>query len=127
MPTPHRHGKRGIKFAQDASQPGIPPISFGNIYPRDDVVAVFDDRESADRALQALIEVGIPQDDVDVIDAESVLATDREVRQHRGPLARLESWLSTAFSDDAADYASYIHEAERGHHLVIVHAQDADV
>jgi hypothetical protein len=80
-----------------------------------------------DRALHALIEAGIREDNVDVADAALVLEADRDLRQHRTVIERLQAWLSTALSDDAADYSSYIHEAERGHPLVIVHARDSEV
>ena len=98
-------------------------MSFGNIYPRDDVVAVIDDRDAAERATQALIAAGVPEDDVDLADPQSVLEADRDSRQHRDAFERLQSWLSVVFSDDAADYSSYVREAERRHYLVIAHAQ----
>jgi hypothetical protein len=39
--------------------------SLGNPSPRDDIVAVIDDRESAERAVRALRNAGLPEDDVD--------------------------------------------------------------
>jgi hypothetical protein len=119
------HVKHSLKHAHDPSRPSTPPISFGNIYPRDDVIAVIDDREAADRARQALVQAGIPEDDVDVADAASVLEADQDFRQHRGAVERFQAWLSAAFSDDALDYRDYVHEAQRGHTLMMVHAQNA--
>ena len=109
------------------SPANAPPTSFGNIYPRDDVVAVIDDRESAERAVRALSNAGLPRDDVDLLDGPSVVETSRAFQQHRGRLQRLEAWLSSAFSDDAAYARSYVLEAERGHYLVIAHAPRPDV
>ena len=127
MPALHAHARHSLKRSRDTTQPSTPPISFGNIYPRDDVIAVFEDRASADRALLAIIEAGIPEHDVEVADAEAVLQAHHEFRRRRGDLQRLQAWISTLFSDDAAAYASYIHEAEHGHALVIVHVASPDV
>jgi hypothetical protein len=91
------------------------------------VVAVIDDRESAERAVRALSDAGLPEDAVDLLDGPSVVEAIRSFRQHRGRLQRLEAWLSSAFSDDA-DYARiYALEAERGHYLVIAHAAQPEL
>jgi hypothetical protein len=105
----------------------MPPRLLGNAYPRDDVVAVVDDRESAQRAVRALIEAGLPEDDVDLLDGPTVAEASRSFEEHRGRLQRFEVWLSSAFSDDAAYARAYVLEAERGHHLVIAHAQRPEV
>jgi hypothetical protein len=101
-----------------------PPTSLGNIYPRDDVVAVIDDRESAERAVRALNDAGLPESDVDLLDGPSVAEANRRLG---GRLQRLEAWLSTALSDDAAYARAYVLETERGHYLVVAHAPRADV
>jgi hypothetical protein len=105
-----------------ALDPGKPPTSLGNHYPRDDVVAVIDDRESAERAVRALREAGLPDDDVDLLDGPTMVEADRSFRRHRGRLKTLEAWLSTLFSDEASYARTYVLEAERGHYLVIAHA-----
>ncbi len=65
---------------------------------------------------------------MDLFDGPSLVEANRSFVQHRGMLQSFESWLSEAFSDDAADARGYLHEAELGHYLVIVHApQDAVV
>jgi hypothetical protein len=88
---------------------------------------VIDDRESAEQAVEALRHTGLPDDDVDLLDGRFVVETSRSFEQHRGRLQRLEAWLSSAFSDDAAYARSYVLEAERGHYLVIAHAPRPDV
>ena len=91
-------------------------------YPRDDVVAVIDDRASAEQAVRALTNAGLPDDDVDLLDGPCVARASRSFRQHRGRRQRLETWFSPALSDDAAYSRAYALEAERGHYLVIAHA-----
>lgn len=104
-----------------------PPASLGNIYPRDDVVAVIDDREWAERAVRALSDAGLPEADVELLGGPALLEARDSFLEHRGWLQRLEAWLSAAFSDDAAYARSYALEAERGHYLVIAHAPQAEV
>jgi hypothetical protein len=109
------------------TQANLPPSSFGNIYPRDDVIAVIDDRESAEQAVRALRDAGLSQDDVVLRDGPSVVEASRSFQQHRGRLRAFEAWLSSAFSDDAAYARTYLLEAERGHYLVIAHAAKPEV
>jgi hypothetical protein len=104
-----------------------PPTSLGNIYPRDDVVAVIDDWDSAQQAVRALSAAGMPEGDVELLDGPSVVEASRSFEQHRGRFQRLEAWLSEALSDDAAYARGYVLEAERGHHLVIAHAPQPEV
>jgi hypothetical protein len=104
-----------------------PPLVFGVLYPRDDVVAVFDDADQAYRAQAALRGVGIPEDDSDVLEPTFVLAAKREIEDRRGWLGQLLAGVSRLASDDARYIQSDWHEAERGHSLVVVHASTAAV
>jgi hypothetical protein len=105
----------------------LPPTSLGNIYPLDDVVAVIDDKESAEQAVRALSDAGLQDDDVDLLDGPAVVEADRSFRQRGSRLQKFEAWLSAVFSDDA-DYArTYVLEAQHGHYLVIVHAAEPEV
>ena len=61
-----------------------------------------------------------------MVDGAAVLEADRDFQHHRGVLERIEAWLSTAFSDDAAVHRNYLQEAARGHTLVMAHAADAE-
>ena len=96
----------------------------GGVYPLDDVVAVIDDRQSADHAVQSLRDAGVAEDDVDLLDGPSLVAASQ---QPCGRLQRIEAWLSDKFSDDEAYARSYALEAERGHYLVIAHAPKPEV
>src|ERR687888_1213618 len=104
-----------------------PPLAFGVLYPRDDVVAVFEDADQAQRAQAALRRVGIPEDDSDVLEPTFVLAAKRDIEGRRGWLGRLLAGLSALASDDARYIQADWHEAERGHSLVVVHASTSAV
>jgi hypothetical protein len=104
-----------------------PPTSLGNIYPRGDVLAVIDDRESAERAVRSLTDAGLPADAVFLLDGPTVLEAYELNEQQRGSLQRFEAWLSAAFSDDAAYAEEYALEARRGHYMVVVHAAREDL
>jgi hypothetical protein len=107
----HAHAEHSLRGPLGVTRAHEPPTSLGNTYPLDDVVAVIDDRASAEQAMQALTDAGLPGDDVDLLDGPSVT----------------EAWLSSAFSDDAAYARAYALEAERGHYLVIAHAPQPEV
>jgi hypothetical protein len=121
------HAKHRPRNALGTTRTSLPPTSLGNIYPRDDVVAVIDDKESAELAVRALSDAGLPDDDVDLLDGPTVVEADQSLRQRGGRLRKFEAWLSAAFSDDG-DYArTYLQEAQRGHYLVVVHAAEPEV
>ena len=121
------HAKHSARNDLDPTGTRLPPTSLGNIYPLDDVVAVIDDKESAEQAVRALSDAGLQDDDVDLLDASKVVEADQALRQHGGRLRKFEAWLSAVFSDDA-DYArTYVLEAERGHYLVVAHAAEPEV
>ncbi len=105
----------------------MPPSILGFVYPLDDVVAVIDDRESAERAVRSLRDAGLPEEDIELLDGPFVLEASRSFQKNQGRLQKIEAWLSTAFSDDVAYARDYILQAERGHFLLIVHAQQQDV
>ena len=106
------HAKHSPRSALGPTRTRLPPTSLGNIYPLDDVVAVIDDKESAEQAIRALSDAGLRDDDMDLLDGPTVVEGDQSLRQRGGGLRKFEAWLSAVFSDDA-DYArTYVHAAE---------------
>lgn len=93
-------------------------------YPVDDVVGVINDQASAEHAVQALRNAGLPEQDINLLDGLSVIATRRSHEQQHGNLHRFAARLASLFSDDVAYALEYLHEAERGHYLLIVHAPE---
>ena len=126
LPRISPHAAHRPPVHSDRPQSG-PPLAFGVLYPRDDVVAVIDDLEQAHRAEAALHTAGIPADDTDVLEPTWVLAARRDIERRRGWLGRLSAGLSTLASDDARYIRMDWREAERGHALVVVHAPTAAV
>jgi hypothetical protein len=126
-PRANAHARHRVRGAEDPTRANMPPTILGFVYPLDDVVAVIDGRESAERAARSLRDAGLSEEDVELLDGPFVVEASRSLQTHSGSLQRIEAWLSTAFSDELAYAREYILEAERGHYLLIVHAQRQDV
>jgi len=100
------------------------PNQFGVLYPVHDFVAVIDDWVEAQQAGQALKELGIPEEDIDLLDNARARAIDREAMKHLGLADKLKRALSRVFSDDAAYHESLTDAVNAGGALVIVHVTD---
>ena len=98
--------------------PGPPPTSFGNVYPRGDIVVVVQDRESALALAAALGESGFPETDLDILDPETVVAAAEELRRRRTFLGRISSLLG----DEGHLAERSLELARAGHPVVLVHA-----
>ena len=98
--------------------PGPPPTSFGNLYPRGDIVLVVHDRESAQVLLKALGDVGFPETDLDILEPEMVIAAAEELRKSRTLLGRIGSLLG----DEGSLADRSLELARAGHPVVLVHA-----
>lgn len=99
-----------------------PPLTFGTLYPQDDIVAVIDDLGQAHQAEAALHAAGIPADESDVLTAALVMEGLHDMERRRGWAGRLAAGVGSLVSDDAAHMRTYRDEAQRGHALVVVHA-----
>jgi hypothetical protein len=124
----HPHADHRPPVDQDPSKLGPPPpgtMSFGNLYPLNDMLAVIHDRATAERAVQALKEAGVPDGDVDLLDGAWFAEALRGIGEHRGVVARLAALLPT---DESLLVRRYVAEAEQGHSIVVLHApQPEDV
>ena len=69
------------------------PEHMGVLYPEHDFVAVIDDWQQAQRAVQALKALGIAEDDIDLLDNARARALDREAMAltAKGPLTEAPS------------------------------------
>jgi hypothetical protein len=95
---------------------------FGSYYPTGYVVAVFDQRDRAEQAAQALrAAAGEHADQVRVFAGEEVLALDRRVRRERTLTQRLGGLFA---SDEGEAQQQYLEAAQRGATIVTVHAPD---
>ncbi len=102
--------------------PGPPPTSFGNLYPRGDVVVVVQDRESAQALLNALGDAGFPETDLDILEPEVVVAAADKLRLSRTLLGRIGSLLG----DEGSLADRSLELARAGHPVVLVHAPSSD-
>lgn len=103
------------------------PLSWGILYPWNDLIAVIDDYGEAERAARALLDAGIAGDAIDVLEGRYFVALHRSLRRRRGIFARMAAGVSRLFSDDAAAQQALVDEARQGHALLIVHAEAAGV
>jgi hypothetical protein len=106
---------------------GGPPLSFGTLYPEGDVHAVIDDRDQAERAVQALRAAGIPEGDIDLVEGPWYAELHRNFLQHRSLLQHAESVIASLVSDHAKHFDEYAEEARKGHNILIVHATEPEV
>jgi hypothetical protein len=124
--TENPHAAHRPPIDQDPSELGPPPsgsTSFGNFYPMNDMLAVIDDRAMAERAVQALKTAGVPDGDVDIVDGEWFADAMHSIDRHGGVVSRLAKLLPT---DERLLVQRYVAEAEHGHYIVVVHAEQPE-
>ena len=120
--TESSHAAHRWPVAEDPSQAWrTAPTKLDRFYPEDDIVAVIGDRSTAERAVQALTDAGVSQDDVDLVDGDWFVKAARSVVERRGVVKRLTHRLPT---DESELARRYVEEAEQGHIIVVVHAPD---
>jgi hypothetical protein len=92
-------------------------------YPIDDVVAVIEERSTAERAVQALKDAGVSDDDVDLIDGAWFAQAARSAVGQRGMVRRLTHLLPT---DETFVARTYVEAAEQNYVIIAVHAPTED-
>jgi hypothetical protein len=122
--TEHAHAEHRWPIDQDPSQAWREaPTMLDRFYPLDDIVAVIDDRPTAERALQALRDAGVSGGDMDLVDGAWFAQAARSAVEHRGTVRRLIHKVPT---DESILTKRYLDEAERAHVIVVVHAASSD-
>jgi len=122
--TEHSHAEHRPPVDEDPSQVGqAAPTKLGQFYPLDDILAVIDDRATAERAVQALKDAGVSDGNVDLLDGAWFAEAMRSARRQFGVAQRLAHLLPT---DESLLVRRYVAEADRGHAIVIVHAERPD-
>ena len=123
----HPHAGHRPPVGQDPTKLGPPPpgmTSFGQLYPTGDILAVIDDRATAERAVQALKEAGVPESDVDLVDGAWFAQAIRSDIAHRNPIQRAVAALAAEEGEIAR---TYLEEADQGHLIVVVHPERREV
>ena len=122
--TEHSHAEHRWPVDEDPSQAWrTAPTKADRFYPLDDIVAVVNDRPVAERALKALVDAGVPDGDVDLVDGAWFAQAARSAVEQRGVFQRLSHLLPT---DETFVARQYVEEAESGHVIVFVHAPSHD-
>ena len=122
--TESSHAQHRPPVHEDPSQLGPTPpgtTSFGTLYLLNDILAVVDDHAEAERTVQALKDAGVPDGDVDALDGAWFAEAVRGIERRGGLAARLAKILPT---DERLMLRRYMAEAEHGHSVVVVHAEN---
>jgi hypothetical protein len=96
------------------------PKAMGHLYPVGDILAVVDDRATAERLVQALKDCGLPEGDVDLVDGAWFAQVMRANKESWNPLQR---GLALLAADEGEVVRNYLEEADQGHTIVVVHAE----
>jgi hypothetical protein len=102
--------------------PAPPPIAFGNVYPKGDIMAVVHDRATAQWLVSALQASGFPETDMDILEPAFVLEAAETLARQRGWLARLGSVLG----DEGYFADQFLELVRQGHAIVLIHAPDEE-
>jgi hypothetical protein len=118
--TEHSHADHRWPIDEDPSQAWrAAPTMLDRFYPLDDIVAVIDDRPTAEHAVQALKDAGVSDSDVDLVDGAWFAQAARSAVGQRGRFQRLTHLLPT---DESLMARRYVEEAEQNHDIIVVHA-----
>ncbi len=110
-------------MAQDRD-PNFPINPAGNVHPKDYVVAVFNDQNDAEKAVQALRDAGFGANDIRLLSGQELTERFHEVEtveKKRNPLSRLAGAFVQG-AEEEGDTAAYLEEARRGHTILNVYA-----
>lgn len=108
---------------------GTPPLkdgeqSFGSFFPKNYVLAIFNDGAAAVRAGEALATAGFLAEDIIVATGADVAEHDATVQAEKGVLAKLGEKWSRLYTDEAADADAIMEWARRGATFVLAYAPD---
>ena len=113
-------------MAKDKDQQ-FPVTPSGGMYPKDYVVAVFDDLQDAEKAVQALRKAGFGVEDIRLLRGQELVARFQNVEnveKKQNPLSRLTGAFQGA--EEGADTAAYLEEARKGHSILNVYAGNTE-
>jgi len=99
--------------------------SFGVFYPKDYVLAVFNDSASGERAAAALEVAGFLDHDALVLGSDEVLGWHHAFHADTGLVDRFKRFMATHFGGRAETLADVVDHAHAGHTFVLAYAPDA--
>ena len=100
-------------------------ILFGVFYPRGYLVAVFDEPDQAQQALDVLVAQGIARDATRLWTGEGALAYHDQLKGNLGIMSQLAAKLPASRAEQAA-LDRYLTDAREGRAFVTVHVVDDD-
>ena len=109
-------------MAKDKDQQ-FPITPAGGMYPKDYVVAVFDDLQDAEKAVQELQKTGFGAEDIRLLRGQELIERFQNVEnveKKQNPLSRLAGAFQGAEEGD--DTVAYLEEARKGHSILNVYA-----
>lgn len=124
--TEQTHAEHDPTHSTQAN-PIHPPTQSGVLYPQDDIIAVIADHSEAERAVQALVDAGIPSGDIDLLEGKQVLELERDFQKRQTLAGRVAAFISFLTSDAGTYQQEYVDEAAKGHHILVVHAPAREV
>jgi hypothetical protein len=86
-----------------------------------DILAVVHERSDGERAVKALKDAGVPESDVDLLDGAWFAEAVRRLDRRGGIASRLARLLPM---DERLLVRRYVEQAEKGHFVLVVHAED---
>jgi len=98
----------------------FPQSASGSWYPKDYVVGVLNDLQEAQRAQQALEEAGYTAENIRLMESTEAVQKNRDLEKEQNPLQRFFS----SFQDKTDETGAHVYlvEAQKGHHILYVHA-----
>ena len=108
---------------------GTPPLkdgeqSFGSFFPKNYVLAIYNDGAAAVRAGEALAAAGFLAEDIIVASGPDVAEHDAAVQSEKGVFAKLGEKWSRLYTDEAADADAMMEWARKGATFVLAYAPD---
>jgi hypothetical protein len=114
-------------MAEDAANAGStggpperPPTSFGVFYPEKAIIAVIAAASDAERARQAVIGSGIPEERVHEFDSEFVLKRAEQAQADESVGDKVGRILTFFFSDTGRYEDEYLQEARKGSNFLLI-------
>ena len=99
--------------------------AFGVFYPKDYVLAVFNDQPSAERAAAALEVAGFLDNDALLLGSDEVLGWHHTFHADEGLVDRFRRFLAERFGGTSDKLADVLNHARVGHAFVLAYAPDA--
>ena len=97
-------------------------------YPDNYIVAVIDDLQEAERAVEALHQAGFGENEVRLFEGRHAASQIDDLEKQRGVLERAFTSVRSVASDESIIAEDYEQEARLGHHIVAVYtAEQAQV